>query len=380
MKTKNANIYIENFRHNISEIRSLYSSSVKICIPVKAQAYGHGAVFMAREAVKNGTDFLAVASVDEAVELRNAGIICPILLFGIADNDEIDTIAANSITCFVHSEKYAALLECSAKKYNTIVAVHIKVDTGMGRIGCKPEEAASLAVFIDSCKHLQLGGISTHLSVSDSLEEDDIAYTRMQIETFSYAVETIKERSINPGIVHCANSGAVFLHEEACFDMIRPGISVYGYYPNPEIEPRIRLTKPVFKGLKPVMEVTSTIVQIKTINSPQSVSYGRTWKAAQTTKIATIPMGYADGLFRSFSPGISVNIHGKEYPVVGRICMDQCMVDLGNDISFEEGDSVVFFGPRKGCLTADDYAKIAHTISYEILCGIGQRVLRNYIF
>lgn len=379
MSTKTANIYIENFVNNILSIRNLYHPSVKMCIPVKAQAYGHGAVRMAVEALAAGVEYLAVATAEEGAELRANNIRCPILLLSIAGKEEIDAVVDNELTSFVHSKEYAVLLAQSAKKQNTRAHVHIKIDTGMGRIGCPPDQTSSLAAFIDSCKELCLDGVCTHLSVSDTLDDSDKHFTQNQIKLFTNAVNSIVSLGIVPGIIHCSNSGAVFLHPDSCFNMIRPGIAAYGYYPNPIIAQYMQSKYPDFTGLKPVMELCSKISQIKTIEKGQPVSYGRTWVSESNTTIATIPMGYADGLHRSFSPGICVSINGKKYPIIGRICMDQCMADLGNDDSINEGDTVIFFGPNSNCLTADDFAAVAKTISYEVLTSIGQRVKRIYV-
>jgi len=379
MKTKTANIYLNNFRHNIRAVRSLYSKDVNICIPVKAQAYGHGAVRMAYEALEEGVQYIAVATVDEGVQLRKEGIACPILVLSLLDDSEIDALVSFRLSGLVHSIDYCKKIAEKAAELKTEAFVHIKIDTGMSRIGCKPELALLLARFIHSCSNLVLQGMCTHLSVSDSLLENDIAFTKKQIALFKQTVLAIQDCGINTGLIHCSNSGAVFLHPEACFDMIRPGIAVYGYFPDRSIAEYMARTYPSFEGLKPVMEVCSKIEQVKTINEGQEVSYGRTWKAEKKTRIATIPLGYADGLWRRFSPGVLLSINGNKYPIVGRICMDQCMADIGDSSDIKEGDTVIFFGPGEGCMTADDFAQIAGTISYEVLCAVGQRVVRNYI-
>lgn len=379
MNIRTANIYLEHFKRNLLTIRNLISPSVKMCIPVKAQAYGHGAVKIAKEALKNGSNSLAVATVEEGCELRSHSITCPILLLSITEKDEIVDLVENELTCFVHSVEYASLLADTALKLNKTAHVHIKIDTGMSRIGCSPSQAAALASFIHGCDALSLDGVSTHLSVSDSLNSEDIQFTKDQIKIFKDAISSIKALGIDPGLINCSNSGALFLHPDSWFDMIRPGIAVYGYYPNPDIAKYMKRMYPAFEGLKPVMELKSKIVQIKTIEQGCAVSYGRTWKSKEHTLIGTIPLGYADGLHRAYSPGIFVTIRDKKYPIVGRICMDQCMVNLGTDTSVCEGDEVVFFGPEANCLNADDYANVGKTISYEVLTSIGQRVKRNYI-
>lgn len=379
MKTKVAKIYIENYLHNILFIRSLYPKNIKICVPVKAQAYGHGAITMAKAAFRCGVEFFAVATVNEGRELRENGIANPIVLLGIASEDDVADVVRYELSALVHSKQYLSLIQTCADQQGKVAPVHIKVDTGMGRIGCTPSQAPMLASYIQSCSALHLEGLCTHLCVSDSLKKEDIQFTHHQIKVFKQVISSLKKEGISPGITHCSNSGAVFLHPQACFDMIRPGIAVYGYLPNPEIKKEFEKKGNSMK-LIPVMELLSTIVQVKTVQKDQSISYGKTWVATHTTRIATVPLGYADGVRRRFSPGIKVTIAGHKYPVVGRVCMDQCMVDIGLESQISEGDEVIFFGPKPQCNTADDLAQLDDTISYEILCSIGNRVKREYIW
>jgi alanine racemase len=237
----------------------------------------------------------------------------------------------------------------------------------MGRVGCPPESAAELAALIAGSKGLKLGGVATHLAVSDSLVPDEVAYTKEQLARFSRAVEGIKKAGIDPGIVHAANTGAVAFHEDAFLDMVRPGILLYGYAPD-----GAETVLPV----KPVMELVSQIVFIKRVKKGETVSYGRTWTADWDTTIATIPGGYGDGLPRRLSGEFSVRIHGATYPVAGRICMDQCMVDLGPETAIRRWDTVTLFGGDAP--SAADIAAKLGTISYEITGGINKRVPRVY--
>jgi alanine racemase len=235
-------------------------------------------------------------------------------------------------------------------------------------MGTRPENAAELAAFIVSQKSLKLGGMATHLSVSDSLDPADIAYTKAQLSRFREAAESIKKAGIDPGLLHAANSGALCFHEDAYFDLIRPGIFVYGYSPAAGI--------PGGLEAEPVMELRSAVVFIKKVRKGEDVSYGRTWTAPEDTYIGTLPVGYADGLPRLLSNRHSVYINGRPYPQVGRICMDQCMVNLGPRTDVKRGDEAVIFGPDVE--TAADIAAKIGTISYEILCNINKRVPRVY--
>jgi alanine racemase len=238
----------------------------------------------------------------------------------------------------------------------------------MGRMGCSPEEAPALAAQIAGLHSIEYAGTATHLAVSDSDESDDVEYTRLQLSRFRAAIDGIRGRGISPGIVSAANTGATVSYPEAWFDMVRPGILLYGYPPD-GVEPRLEV--------RPVMELKSAVVVIKPVKRGESVSYGRTWTARQDTVVGILPLGYGDGLPRSLSGNFSVVIEGRTYPVVGRICMDQCMVDLGHASVIERFAEVsVFGGNSEGAVDAAEIARRTGTISYEITCGITKRVPR----
>lgn len=383
MRATQAHIHLENLTHNIEVIKQCTTGNPLICIPVKADAYGHGATRVAIAAIKSGADFLAVASIAEGIELREAGIVSPILSLSLATLDEIPSIIVHSITPLVFDCDFITELAKAAQKMHRTIPVHLKIDTGMGRIGCDYTEAHKIAKLITQQEGLFLEGVCTHFAASDSLEEKDVSYTKEQLNRFQTAIEEIKKCGINPGIVHCANSGAVLLYPETHFDMIRPGIIVYGFFPDEgsgkeKIQDYLQKKFNKKLELKPVMQVQTQIVSIKRVKKGESISYGRTWTAEQETDIATLPIGYADGLLRRLSPGLKVCINGKKYPVVGRICMDQCMVDLGLNHNVKRWDTVTVFGFDENCLTAADLAENAGTIPYEITCDINKRVPRVY--
>lgn len=371
MRATRAIIHLENLQSNLAEIRKRIAPETKICVPVKADAYGHGALRVAVTALRAGATHLAVASVQEGIELRDAGIVAPILSLSLPIPEEIPSILENELTPLVADEEFIAEIGKAATATGRICPVHLKIDTGMGRIGCPAEIAIDLAKMISRNKNLELAGVATHLSVADSLAPADIAYTKKQIELFSGAIADIKAAGIDPGIVHAANSGAVLMYPEAHFDMVRPGIIIYGYPPSEELARHI--------SLKPVMELETQVVTIKKIPSGTSVSYGRTWTAEEDTYIATIPIGYADGLPRRLSPGLSVRIGGQDFPIVGRICMDQCMIDVGADPWVQKWDHVTIFGPDPETESAQTLADMLGTIPYEITCGINKRVPRVYV-
>ena len=371
MRATKAIIHLDNLKHNITQIKQTLAPETKICLPVKADAYGHGAVRTAIAAIRAGVSYLAVASVQEGIELREAGIVAPIISLSLPILEEIDSIIDYKLEPLVIDEEFINELNRVADVQKKTVAVHLKVDTGMSRIGCRPSEAVKLATQIVRAKHLRLQGVATHFAVADSDSESDRAFTKGQLERFSDAVEAIRQTGIHIPLVHAANSGAVQLLPEARFDMVRPGLLAYGYLPVQNAATAI--------DVKPVMELVTQVVLIKQIRAGTCVSYGRNWTAPQDTYIATLPIGYADGLRRALSPGLKVRIGNEFFPIVGRICMDQCMVDLGAHPWVQRWDEVCIFGPNPQDNSAQTLADIAGTIPYEITCGIHKRVTRVFV-
>ena len=373
-------IYTENLKNNIVEIKKCLSPQTKLCIAVKADSYGHNAILTSKLAEEAGVEFLAVATVDEGIELRNAGIKCNILLLSICIPEEYESLFKYEITPLIFDLENIKKLSDAADKYlthNAKFKVQLAVDTGMGRIGCYPDEAGEQAQVINNSNHLILSGMCTHFAVSDSLDKENIEFTNKQYEDFEKAIENVKNKGIDPGICSCSNSAAIMNNKNMHINMVRAGIITYGYYPDD-------LTKEYLKSvnkdieLKPVLSLETKVVAIRHFKKGQSISYGRTYVCENDTDIAILPIGYADGLLRRFSPGLCVTINGKNYPVRGRICMDQCMVELGKNHNVKLWDKVLIFGPKEsGALnTADDLAKIGNTISYEVLTSISKRIER----
>lgn len=372
MRTR-AIIHIDRFLSNFNAVKARIGEKRRICVPVKANAYGHGAAKIAAESIKAGAYCLGVATVTEGLQLREKNITEPILLFSQPLPEEIKALIEANITPFVSDEWYALALNEQAKAADKKCPVHLKIDTGMGRMGCRAEEAPSLARFINDCTCLELAGTATHLAVSDSTEKKDIEYTKSQISVFTKALDAIRAAGINPGIVHAANSGAVILHPDAWFDMVRPGIFLYGYKTAEEIpgfpfEPLCA---------QPVMELITHVTLIKQVKRGETVSYGRTWTAPEDTFIGILPAGYADGLPRLISNNWQAVINGKTYPLAGRICMDICCVNLGKETSVKRWDEAVLFGGDAP--DAAQLAKRTGTIPYEITCNVSGRVPRIYI-
>ena len=374
-------LYRDNLEYNLNQIRKYVKPEVKLCVAVKADGYGHNAILTAQIAENVGAAFVAVATVEEGIELRENGIKCGILLLSLCTPEEMPALFEYQITPLVFTQEYIRLIGEAAKKTGNNgvdFCVHLAVDTGMGRIGCYPEEAGDQAALIEACG-LKLGGMCTHFAVSDSLSPENIEFTKGQFEAFKSAVEGVKARGIEPGICSCGASAALLNDEDMQFDMVRPGIITYGYYPDEITKEYLEKTGRHF-DIKPVLALETKVVAIRRFPAGKSVSYGRTWVADKETDIAVLPIGYADGLLRRFSPGLEVTINGKNYPVRGRICMDQCMVEIGKDNpDVKLWDTAVFFGPKEsGALnTAEDLAKLGHTISYEVLTALSKRVRRE---
>jgi alanine racemase len=371
---------LDKFWGNFKAIRERVGPQRHICVAVKADAYGHGACAIAQASLEAGASFLGVAKVPEGAALRQEGINAPILLFSQPLPDEIPEIIKNRLIPLVSDSEFIAMLDRAAAAANVRLPVHLKIDSGMGRIGCPYSEAPALAQFITTCTALEYAGTATHLAIADSADPDDYAYTGRQIACFNDGLNGIRAASLDPGIIHAANSGAIILHPRAWFDMVRPGILLYGYKAVEESEAswssHAPLDMPPLK-VEPVMELRTNVALIKQMREGESISYGRTWVAPQDTNIAVLPIGYGDGLPRLVSNKWQVFIGGKSYPLTGRICMDQCMVDLGPAPEVRRWDEAVLFGGPAP--SAAVLAERIGTIPYEITCNINKRVPRVYV-
>ncbi|MBR5645506.1 MAG: alanine racemase [Treponema sp.] len=372
-------IYKDNLKYNLEQIKKYVEPGVKICVAVKADSYGHNAVLTSRLAQEMGIEFLAVATVDEAIELRSNNITAQILLLSLCTPEEMTDLFKYKITPVVFGKDFLEILIQKSNEFykgDEKFDVHLAVDTGMGRIGCYPEEAQEQAILINNSKHLRLGGMITHFAVSDSLKKENQDFTRRQFEAFKSAVQSVKDKGINPGICSCGASAALLNNTDMHFEMVRPGIITYGYYPD-EITKNHLLSVHKEFDIKPVLSFETKVVAIRHFPAGKTISYGCTYECKEDTDIAVLPVGYADGLLRRFSPGLEVTINGKNYPVRGRICMDQCMVEIGNNNpDVKLWDKAVIFGPSEsGALNdAEVLAKIGNTISYEVLTSISKRV------
>ncbi len=364
-----AEIDLDCIKHNMIEIRKQVGEKIIIAI-VKADAYGHGAIDVASVLLENGADKLGVAVITEALELRKSGIEAPILILGYTPLDFTKDLIDQNIEQTVYSLDYAIGLSEIALKEEKQIDIHIAIDTGMGRLGFLPnEESLDDIEKINNLKNINIKGIFTHFSSAD---ETDKEYTIMQLNKFKQFNKSLEERGIEIKEKHLSNSAAILDIEEAYFDAVRPGIIIYGYYPSNEvIKEKI--------NLKPALTLKSNIVHVKVLPKGEYISYGREFKTERESIIATLPIGYADGYTRALYKKGKVIINGKSAPIVGRICMDQCMIDITDVGPVKVGDEVILIGEDQGIkFNADDIAKLLNTINYEVLCLIGKRIPRVY--
>jgi len=358
-----AEIDLDAVKHNISSVRKLLAPKVKFTAVVKANAYGHGAVAVSRAAVEAGADYLAVANLKEALELREAGITSPILILTESPTSVMDEIIQYDLTQTIYSVTEAQMLSEEAQKRGKTAKVHVKVDTGMGRVGVQPSEAVAFITKLSSLPGLELEGIFTHFAKAEDPQDN---FTQGQFDKFSQVISKVKQIPIK----HSANSAGVLFHPKTHLDMVRVGLMMYGLYPQGNSR---RLV-----DLKPALSFKSRVTYLKKIPAGTPLSYGCTYVAPEETTIATIPVGYADGFSCRLSNRGQVVIRDKRFPVVGRVTMDLIMVNLGK-AKVEVGDEVVLIGEQNGqSISADEIANLEDTISYEVVCGIGKRVPRIY--
>lgn len=364
-------IDLNALEHNIKEVKKI-SNGKSIIGVIKADGYGHGAIDIYKTLQENGVDRFAVAVITEAIELRKAGVKIPIMILGYTSHDFYDDIINFDIEQTIYSYEDAKALSEVAVKKNIKAKVHIAVDTGMSRIGfLTSKKEAEEVKKISNLPGIDLVGMFTHFAVADEKNKE---FTFLQIERFNEFDRYLKELGVNIDFKHVSNSAAAIDLPELDFQSIRAGIMIYGYYPSNEVDK----TK---VNLIPVMTLKSKVVHLKTLEAGRSISYGRIFVTERESKIATLAIGYADGLSRLLTGKGKVIINGNYAPIVGRICMDQCMIDVTDVPEVKVGDEVILIGEDNfgNVITADDIANSIGTISYEILCGISKRVPRVYL-
>jgi len=360
-----AEINLNNLEHNFREVKSLLPCDVKVLVTVKADAYGHGLIAVSKKLSACGVDYLGVASIDEGIRLRKAGIKTPILLLGIILKKDILPLFAYQLTPTVCDKQMACLLNAKAGSLKKPLRLQIKVDTGMGRIGISHDDAFKLVKEVYKLKNIIIEGIFTHFAFADLNRK----FTLYQINLFDKLVSSLKKSGIDIPLVHAANSIGLIDYKDSHFTMVRPGLVIYGLHPKEKLG----------INLRPVLALKTRIVFIKQVPPGYGISYGHTYVTKRTTRIITLPIGYGDGYPRNLSNLAPLLISGRRFRISGRICMDQIMVDVGN-FKARIGDEVVLIGRQaSGRITTEELADLSGTISYEIVCGLGSRIPRIYI-
>ena len=377
-----AEIDLKNIAHNVAELRRITQPEARLMAVVKANGYGHGAIEVAQCALQNGAETLGVARIEEGIRIREAGIKAPILIFGYTLPDRAADLLKYELTACIYTAASARKLSSTAASLGKKVKVHLKVDTGMGRLGQLPQnfksdnstaiaaDAIGETLAIAGLEGLELEGICTHFASADSADK---SYAEKQLNLFKDYLKHLRKAGLNPPVRHAANSAALIDMPQSHFDMVRPGIAIYGLYPSDEVRKK-KL------ALKPAMALKARIIHLKKVPAGFKVSYGSTHETREPTTIATVPVGYADGLSRLLSSRGQMLVHGQRVPIIGRVCMDLTMLDVGSIENVQLGDEVVVFGQQGNkTLSVDEMAALLNTINYEIVSTITARVPRVYL-
>jgi alanine racemase len=377
-----AEIDLKAIAHNVAELRRITQPEARLMAVVKANGYGHGAIEIAQCALQNGAATLGVARIEEGIRIRQAGIQTPILIFGYTLPEQVADLLEYDLTPCVYAAASARNFSRRAASLGKKIKAHLKVDTGMGRLGQLPQNFRSdnsTAIAADALEEtrtiaaldgLELEGICTHFATADSKDKTD---AEKQLHLFITYLKRLQQAGLNPPVRHAANSAALIDMPQSHFDMVRPGIAIYGLYPSDEVQKNK-------VSLKPAMALKARIIHLKKVPAGFKVSYGGTHKTQRPTTIATVPVGYADGLNRQLSNRGQMLVHGQRVPIIGRICMDLTMLDVGSIENVQVGDEAVIFGQQNNeTLTVDEMAALLNTINYEIVSTITARVPRVYL-
>lgn len=363
-----AEIDLDALQHNVEEIRKQIKKSTRVLAVIKADAYGHGAVGIVQELLRCGVTDFAVASLNEAAQLRRAGIQGNLLILGYTPDENLSLVVETRVQQTLYSLKQAKLLQEIAAAQGRVVGIHLKVDTGMHRLGFADNEQSVMEICkIAEMPNLAIEGIFSHFAGAD---QEDLTGAEKQLKRFQIFLEKVNEEGVLIPLRHMANSGAIITMKEAEYDMVRPGLLLFGHFPSeacrlPELD------------LRPVMTVKSRIAHLHTVPAGEGVSYGPAYRATTPVRIATVPIGYADGFSRILSnKPLGLKIHGEIAPLVGNICMDYCMVDVGQIADVAVGDEVIIYGKEH---PVEQFAEAMGTINYEVLCLLHKRIPRVYI-
>lgn len=368
------NTYIEvnldAIQHNVREFRRWIGEQVNLLVAVKANAYGHGAIPVAKAAIEAGANWLGVAFVDEGIELRNAGITVPILVLGNTPFHSIGSAIQHHLTLTVYSECMLEKIHAEAKSQNQMASIHIKVDTGMGRLGIQPVEVIPFLHQTKKYPSIDVEGLFTHFATAD---ETDHTYFHQQIERFEQVLKEVEQAGFEIPIVHSSNSAATIEEKSQHHQMVRVGVGLYGMYPSDEVNhSNVKLV--------PALRLITRVVHLKKVPAESGVSYGKTYTTQKEEWLATLPIGYADGYSRQLSNRGFVLLNGIRVPVVGRVCMDQIMVRVDDAMPVQVGDEVVVYGTQADEeIPVDEVASWLGTINYEVTCMLQRRVPRVYV-
>lgn len=364
-----AEIDLDALAENFEHIKGLLRPQTKVLAVVKANAYGHGAVACAKTLLAAGADYLGVATLDEAMQLRRVGIAAPILILGYTAPEEAECLVREHITPTVYSLAFAQALSATAVRLQKRASVHLKINTGMERIGF---DVTDVKTILQVCRlpGLETEGIFTHLACADEIDSSGV---HMQFKRFTDVIQALRVAGINIPLQHILNSAGIFDFPEYQLTMVRPGIILYGYYPSEYIH-RERA------ALRPVMSVKTQVIHLHKVMAGSGISYGWSYVAPRDMMVATVPIGYADGYKRLLSGKVCMLADGQRVPVLGKICMDQCMIDVSSVHTIHVGDVITVLGQEnQSSVTADELAKLCQTISYEIVSTIGTRIPRLYL-
>ncbi len=363
-------IDLDALSHNVREIRRVTDPRAQVMAVVKANGYGHGLEQVSRVALTSGATWLGVALLQEAVLLREKGLAAPVVVLGYTPERDAEEVVAREISQTVFTEEGGRALAAAARRLGKKAKVHIKVDTGMGRLGFPAsEKAVEVICGLAELPELEIEGIYTHFATAD---EPDKGYAQEQFLRFQEVLRKLEERGLAVGLRHCANSAALLDLPYTHLDLVRPGITIYGLYPSPNVRHDL-------VSLKPVMAVKARVALVKEVPPGTGISYGRTYVTSKRTLVATIPLGYADGYPRLLSNRSEVLVKGKRAPVIGRICMDHLMVDVTHIPGVAQGDEVVLLGKQgEQEISADELAGLLGTINYEVVCMVSERLPRVY--
>lgn len=364
-----AEIDLDAIAHNMREVKKCIKPTTLATAVIKADGYGHGAVQIAEVLLENGADRLAVATLSEAVQLRKAYKSAEIMILGYTPNENADEVIENRLIQAVYNIEQARHFSKRCAQLSEELKIHIKIDTGMRRIGMEAtEQTVNEILEISKMEKIELEGIFTHFAVADEIDK---SFTHEQVKKFKWIVESLEERGLKIPIKHVSNSAAIIDCPEYQFDMVRAGIMLYGLYPSKDVNHDA-------VSLKQAMSLRSQISHVKDVNAGEGISYGLLYRTKKNSQIATLPLGYADGFTRALTGKAKAIVGSEIRPIVGRICMDQCMLEASG-LDVKQGDVVTLFGEANGnIITIDEYADMIGTINYEIVCMISKRVLRVY--